>query len=127
MIWLEETQYCLRIVDSDPATKPPYRAVGSVYIHGDVAVLSGFLGDLKRADINEIFEKLYARKIEHLIVERVGNHRVPFGRKIHAPEGPFDGWWHIDLERVSHSISTTKQNRSGRIPENSIYGGIKNG
>ncbi|MBX3629295.1 MAG: hypothetical protein KF908_05150 [Nitrosomonas sp.] len=117
MIWLEETQYCLRIVDADPATKPPYRAVGSIYVHSNVAIIVGFHGSFMRADVRELFEKLHERNIKHLLSDRADNHRVPFGQKINAPGGPFDGWWHIDLEHAINLIAGNKQNRSGRIPE----------
>lgn len=127
MIWIEESQYCLRIIDGDPAQRPPYRAVGTIIRHGDVAMLKGFLGQFTRSDLVEFIKKISEMGVRHILLERAGNHRLPFGKKINAPEGPFDGWWHIDLGQAIHSIATTEQNRSGRIPENSIHGGIKNG
>lgn len=108
MIWLDVSQYCLRIVDSDPATKPPYRAVGSVYIHGDVAIISGFIGKLLKADGREIFQELHARNIKHLIVQRAGSHRMPLARQINTPDQPFDGWWHVRLDDVVNPTNRRK-------------------
>jgi len=101
MIWLDESQYCLRIIDGDPAARPPYRAVGNIYIHGDVAILSGFHGKVMRADLREFLAKMRERKINHLILERTGNHRFPFASAINTPGGPFHGWWHIDMGAIN--------------------------
>lgn len=98
MIWLEEAQYCLRIVDADPETKPPYRAVGSISIHGDVAILSGFLGTMKRSDMREFVDKMRRRGINHLITWRSDDHVMPLFEKIQTDSGPFNGWWHLKID-----------------------------
>lgn len=108
MIWLDVSQYRLRIVDSDPATMPRYRAVGSVCVHGDVAIISGFLGNSTRTDVREVFKELHVRNIKHLIVQRAGSHRMPFARQINTPGQPFDGWWHVRLDDVVNPANRRK-------------------
>jgi len=100
MIWLDESQYCLRIIDGDPAHKPSYRAVGNIYLHGDVAILCGFHGKLLRVDLRDLVSSLWDRGIRHLLTERSGSHRIPMGQRIDTPDGPFHDWWHVDLKEI---------------------------
>lgn len=95
MIWLDESQYCLRIVDGDPAERPPYRAVGTVHRHGDVAILSGFLGQIKRQDLINFVIKMHEIGVCYILISRAGKHKMPFGSAVDA--GPFRGWWQIDI------------------------------
>lgn len=100
MIWIEESQYCLRIIDGDPAQRPPYRAVGTIIRHGDVAVLQGFLGQVTRSDLVEFIKKMNEIGVQHILLERVGAHRMPLGKLIDG-SGLFAGWWHIDIHDLS--------------------------
>jgi hypothetical protein len=97
MIWLEPVAYQLRVIDGDPAERPPYRATGLILVHEDTAVLKGFCGRITRPDIAEFYRELRRKGFRFAIAERTGNHRVPFGTRIEA--GEFTGWWRVDLER----------------------------
>ena len=109
MIWLDESQYCLRIVDGNKEEKPPYRAVGNIYLHGDVAILCGFHGKLMRTDLREFVFKMIERGVNHLLVDRSERHRIPLGKRIDTPGGPFHDWWHIDLKTIDIARSKTAQ------------------
>jgi hypothetical protein len=98
VIWLEPQLHLLRVIDGDPSDRPDYRAVGSVFAHGDVAVLAGFHGDLTRNDMRQIMTSLSCNGARYLLMERVGKHRIPLAKKISRPGEPFDGWWFIRLE-----------------------------
>jgi|GEM_PF-3561768 len=97
MIWLEPVAYQLRVIDGDPAEHPPYRATGLILVHGDTAVLKGFLGRVTRPDIVAFYRDLKNMGFRWAVAERTGNHRMPHGERIEA--GEFAGSWRVDLER----------------------------
>lgn len=101
MIWLEESQYCMRIIDADPAQRPPYRAVGTIVRHGDVVILKGFVGRVRRADIVEFIAKMREMGVRHILLERAGIHKMPLSKLIDGGSGLFSGWRHIDINDLS--------------------------
>ena len=99
MIWLENSQYCLRIIDGDPAERPPYRAVGTVHRHGDVAILSGFLGEINKRDLIDFVRKMHEIGVRYILISRAGKHRIPLAQIIETA-GPFCGWWQINIPDI---------------------------
>jgi hypothetical protein len=97
MIWLDPHLHLLRIIDGDPRDKPDYRAIGNVFMHGEVAVLAGFHGDLTRNDMRQIMTNLSSNGARYLLMERAGKHKIPLAEKINRPGEPFDGWWFVRL------------------------------
>lgn len=104
MIWLEPSHHLLRVIDGNPADQPDYRAVGNVWLHGDVAILTGFHGQLSRADLREIVTALSRQGAGYILVARAGNHRLPLGQPLHRPGEPFHGWWFIPLQRTPEHV-----------------------
>lgn len=99
MIWLEPHLHLLRVLDSDPAFKPAYRAVGNIFLHGDVAIACGFLGKMNRRDMIDLLNHLGGRGVKYLIAERTAGHRLPLGKLLARPNQPFDGWFYITIEK----------------------------
>ena len=104
MIWLEPTGARLRLIDGDPNDRPPYRALGILTFHRDIAVMDGLHGKIRPKEVTMFYRKLRSEHgIRWLLAERTGNHRMPFADRIET--GPFEGWWVVDLTQFDKEES----------------------
>lgn len=105
MIWIEPSSFTLRVVDRDPGEKPPYRVLGNIMAPSEsVAILVGLHGKIRPGEILEFYRELRLSGFDFLIAQRVGNHRLPYGKTITAP-GAWQGWFEVDLSKFDASIN----------------------
>lgn len=76
----------------------PFAATGTVHYHGDVAVMYGVHGRLKMRDIMDAYRACKAGGARWLLAHRRDGHTIPMGNLM--PDGPFSGWWFVDLEKI---------------------------
>ena len=98
-IEVEPVESILRVFDHGSADNlGPYQATGTVHYHGDVAVAYGFHGKLKAKDIFSIYKLCREAGAKWLLAHRKDGHTIPMGQLM--PDGPFEGWWYVDLSRI---------------------------
>ena len=103
MIWLEISECRARAIDGVPEDRPPYRALGIVNLYGQVAVMSGLLGRVRPEEVRAFYRELLLKGCRWLLAERVGGRKLPYG--VLVEEGPFAGWWQVDLSRFDDEIN----------------------
>lgn len=100
MLNVEPVESILRVFHGggDVSAMDAFDATGTIHFCGDVAVAYGFHGRLLAKDIFEIYR--YCRDIgaKWLLAHRKEGHTIPMGRLM--PDGPFCGWWYVDLSEV---------------------------
>lgn len=98
---IEPVESILRIYDHGNEAKnlDPFSATGTVHYHGNVAVMYGVHGKLKMRDIIEAYKACKDAGARWLLAHRKDGHTIPMGRLM--PDGPFEGWWYVDLNEVN--------------------------
>lgn len=98
---VEPVESILRIFHSkdEASSMAPYDATGTIHYHGDVAVAYGFHGKIRFKDIKDIAAACKAAGAKWFLAHRKEGHTIPYGRLM--PEGPFAGWWYVDLDEVA--------------------------
>jgi len=100
MIWLDPTGSRVRVIDGDPKDRPPYRVLGLLTYHHDVAVIDGLLGRIKPCEVLKFYKMLRdVQGMRWLIAERQAIHKLPMGERIKGPH-PFAGWYAVDLTKL---------------------------
>jgi len=98
-LWVSETSGVLRVIDGEPEELPEYRVLGALAFHGDVVLIEGLHGKAKLCEVKQFYLMMRERGYRWLLARRVGNHRLPWARKIER-EGAFQGWNEVDLNEV---------------------------